>query len=213
MFRTRRDAEITIGIYRRIPILWRDEPEENPWGLSFMAMFHMANDSGAFRTRERLQRDGWTLSGNVFFRERKRMLPLYEAKLIHHFDHRLACYSKRPEGSQDTELPRLSLSEKNDPSRSVMPRYWIQDFDTLDEMRSKPDKPVYDLGVSSRLRARHWHHGWLLGWRDICRSTDERTVIAASIPRAAVGDKYLLLFVQADAWLLQANLSSMFLTM
>ena len=44
VFRSRRDAEITIGIYKRVPVLWRDEPEENPWGLSFMAMFHMAND-------------------------------------------------------------------------------------------------------------------------------------------------------------------------
>lgn len=28
---------------------------------------------------------------------------------------------------------------------------------------------------------------WLMGWRDICRSTDERTVIASVMPRAAVG--------------------------
>ena len=48
-----RDAEITIGIYRRVPVLWRDEPEENPWGLLFMRMFNMANDSGLFHTRER----------------------------------------------------------------------------------------------------------------------------------------------------------------
>jgi hypothetical protein len=31
-----RDAKITIGIYKRIPVLWRDDPEENPRGLSFM---------------------------------------------------------------------------------------------------------------------------------------------------------------------------------
>ena len=130
MFQTQRDADITIGIYKRIPVLWRDEPEENPWGLSFMRMLDMANDSGLFRTRDQLERDGWTLAGNVFVRGGKRMLPLYEAKLIHHFDHRLACYSKRPEGSQDTELPRLDLGEKNDPARSVLPRYWVQDFDT-----------------------------------------------------------------------------------
>ena len=48
VFRSRRDAEITIGIYKRVPVLWREDPEENPWGLSFMAMFHMANDSGLF---------------------------------------------------------------------------------------------------------------------------------------------------------------------
>ena len=52
LFRSRRDAEITIGIYKRVPVLWRDDPEENPWGLSFMAMFHMANDSGLFRTAD-----------------------------------------------------------------------------------------------------------------------------------------------------------------
>ena len=51
MFQTQRDAEITIGIYKRVPVLWRDEPEENPWGLSFMRMFDMANDAGLFRTR------------------------------------------------------------------------------------------------------------------------------------------------------------------
>ena len=58
-----------------------------------------------------------------------------------------------------------------------MPRYWVQEFDTLNEQKSKPDKPVYDHGVTSKLEAKHWEHGWLLGWRDICRSTDERTVI------------------------------------
>ena len=194
MFQTQRDAEITIGIYKRIPVLWRDEPEENPWGLSFMRMFDMANDSGLFRTRDQLERDGWTLAGNIFVRGGKRMLPLYEAKLIHHFDHRLACYSKRPEGSQDTELPRLDLEEKNDPARSVLPRYWVQEFDTLNEQKSKPSKPVYDHGVTSRLEARHWDNGWLLGWRDICRSTDERTMICAVLPRAAVGHKFPLCF-------------------
>ena len=98
LFRSRRDAEITIGIYKRVPVLWRDEPEENPWGLSFMAMFHMANDSGLFRTRDQLESDGWTLTGNIFVRGSERMLPLYEAKMIHHFDHRFGTYA-RPDGS------------------------------------------------------------------------------------------------------------------
>ncbi len=208
MFQTQRDADITIGVYKRIPILWRDEPEENPWGISFMRMLDMANDSGLFRTSDQLERDDWSLAGNVFVRGGKQMRPLYEAKLIHHFDHRLACYSKRPLGSQDTELPRLDLEEKDDPARSVLPRYWVQDFDTVNEQKSKPSKPVYDHGVTSRLETRHWSHDWLLGWRDICRSTDERTVISAAIPRAAVGDKYLLVFTERGSYLLQANLSS-----
>ncbi len=67
------------------------------------------------------------------------MLPLYEAKLIHLFDHRLACYSKRQEANLDTELPRLDLEATDDPSRFVMPRYWVQDFDTLDKQKTKPE--------------------------------------------------------------------------
>ena len=209
MFQTQRDAEITIGIYNRVPVLWRDDPEENPWGLSFMTMFHMANDSGMFRTREQLEPYGWTLTGNAFARNGQEMLPLYEAKLIHHFDHRLACYSKRPEGSQDTELPRLEPGEKNDPDRVVMPRYWVQEFDTRDEQRSKPDKPAYNHGVTSRLKARSWDRGWLFGWRNISRSTDERTMICGVLPRVAVGHAYPLSFSASDRiGCLYANLAS-----
>jgi hypothetical protein len=36
---------------------------------------------------------------------------------------------------------------------------------------------------------------WFLGWRDICRSTDERTLIARAVPRVAVGNNYPLLFM------------------
>ena len=43
---------------------------------------------------DQLERDGWTLHGNIFIRDGKRMLPLYEAKMIHHFDHRLATYER-----------------------------------------------------------------------------------------------------------------------
>ena len=35
---------------------------------------------------------------------------------------------------------------------------------------------------------------WFLGWRDICRSTDERTLIASCLPRVAVGHTFPLMF-------------------
>jgi hypothetical protein len=70
VFRTRRDAEITLGIYRRVPVLLREgDPDGNPWGLSFMqGLFNMTSDSHLFRTREQLEADGWVLRGNVFER-------------------------------------------------------------------------------------------------------------------------------------------------
>ena len=46
-FITRADADLTIGVYRRHPVFIRDDsPVGNPWGVTFMTMFHMANDSG-----------------------------------------------------------------------------------------------------------------------------------------------------------------------
>jgi hypothetical protein len=77
VFSSRRDAEITIAIYKRVPVLWRHDPDENPWGLSFLRMFDMSNDAHLFHASD-TDNDG------------KRRLPLYEAKLVHHFDHRLA---------------------------------------------------------------------------------------------------------------------------
>lgn len=37
---------------------------------------------------------------------------------------------------------------------------------------------------------------WLMGWRDICRSTDERTLIASVFPKRGTGDKILLFYSQ-----------------
>ena len=81
IFRTRRAAEITKAIYRRVPVLIKDgPPEENPWGIQFAAMFHMSNDSQLFRTREELESAGPD-DGN--FPERDLYTPFYEAKMVH----------------------------------------------------------------------------------------------------------------------------------
>lgn len=71
IFRTRRDAEITLGIYRRVPVLIKEgDPDGNPWGISFMqGLFNMTSDSHLFHTREELEADGWTLDGNVFVKD------------------------------------------------------------------------------------------------------------------------------------------------
>lgn len=122
IFRSGRDAELAKAIYRRVPVLIREAqgetPEANPWGIKFSTMFHMSNDSHLFRTREQLEHAGWVLDGNVFRRAEERYLPLYEAKMVHHFDHRWATYDH-----WDTH--DLSLAEKQDPTRVVCGRYWV----------------------------------------------------------------------------------------
>ena len=54
----------------------------------------------------------------VPYERRRRVLPLYEAKMIHHFDHRLGTY-ERPDRSQANmgTLPRLLRSSRTIPLR------------------------------------------------------------------------------------------------
>lgn len=195
IFRTRRDAEITKAIYQRVPVLIDESKGEagNPWGIEFARLFDMSNDSGLFRTRKQLEAQGWTLEGNIFRKGEERYLPLYEAKMVHHFDHRYGDYADKPEGSENTSLPEVPPSRLADPSYAPLPRYWVPDVE-----------------VEDRLRGR-WDRGWLLGWRDICRSTDERTVIASVLPRMGAGDKFLLMFPEdaTKGACLCANLNSL----
>ena len=67
VFRTRRDADLNLVLYRRAGVLWREGTSDgNPWDLHFMAMLHMSNDSGLFRTRAALKRTGHRAVGNRF---------------------------------------------------------------------------------------------------------------------------------------------------
>jgi len=127
IFRSGRDAELAKAIYRRVPVLIREarngQPEDNPWGIRFSAMFHMSNDSERFRSREQLEADGWKLEGNVFRKDGVEYLPLYEAKMVHQFDHRWASYGVEGGKTISADVPLL---DKQDPAFAVLPRYWVE---------------------------------------------------------------------------------------
>jgi hypothetical protein len=139
VFRSAYDAELTKKLYRSAPILVREavwhgegkgakliEPEVNPWGIRFSTMFHMSNDSHLFRDASAPD-----------------LLPLYEAKLIHQFDHRWATYM--PDGgSRD-----MTLAEKQDPLSSAAPRYWVDQREVWLRVTSLPD------GLRKALRDRN----------------------------------------------------------
>ena len=127
IFRSSKDAELTKAIYRRVPVLVRDtragQPEQNPWGIRFGTMFHMSNDSNLFRGSEELEAGGWSLEGNVFHKNDEKSLPLYEAKMTHHFDHRWASYGAAGRKDVTTDVP---LEDKQDPDFTALPRYWVE---------------------------------------------------------------------------------------
>ena len=128
ILRSRKDAELTKAIYRRVPVLSREAsdggPEDNPWGMRFrQGLFNMTSDSGLFRTRSDLEAEGWRLEGNVFHKNGKEWLPLYEAKMIHHFDHRWSSFRSAASEGAATDVP---LEDKQNPDFSPLPRYWVE---------------------------------------------------------------------------------------
>lgn len=174
-FRSRRDADINLAIYRRTGVLWReDDANGNPWGLRFLRMLDMANDSGLFRSKVELEQQGCRLEGSHFIGNGQRFRPLVEAKMAHQFDHRSGDYRDHPEGSENLILPDVPESRLTDPNYSVFGRYWVS-----------------EKAISERLQ-NVLPRGWLLGWRDITKPQNERTVIASLIPTAATGDTFLL---------------------
>lgn len=311
VFRSKRDAELTKKLYRAAPVLIYEAnaednsanagelPAENPWGITFsQGLFNMTSASHLFKDEE---------SPNH--------LPLYEAKLIHHFDHRWATYTTDP--NTGTVASRdVTLQEKQDASFSITPRYWVPAREVLLRLADLPDElmralkaddghatilavtkvlfgrhltalheeapsitalaawesfvdlhayakdidpeelgvkplkknaggrldeglplPVQQLlrlaeeasnlpmppaGLSSeesaqRLAERWLKEScpkWLMGWRDICRATDERTVIASVVPSVGVGNQMpLMLFGSGEGLslsaLMLANLSAL----
>jgi hypothetical protein len=195
VFRHRRDADITKHFYRLSPVLVRDTgPDQNPWQVTIRQnMFSMSTaDAELFRTRQQLEQEGWTLSGNVFTRDGAVMLPLYEAKMVHQFDHRFGTYDGQTVAqARQGKLPETSAAQHSDPTFAVLPKFWIPEADLNDR-----------LGES-------WRQRWLLGWRDITGSENSRTVISAIIPRVGAADSYsVLLPAVKSGWLLQATLCS-----
>ena len=280
IFRTAADAELTKAIYRRVPVLWREasenRPEVNPWRLSFTRLFDMANDSHHFRTAEGMRGEGCRLEGNIYVGPDARYLPLYEAKMLHYFDHRFSTYEGATEKQLNVGiLPQPTAEQKRDPSFVVQPRFWVREdvvestvpkypeplaaalrighlpsiqrvlcwweagyhFNQGDEERGAallfsakrfdldravgqafPDSDpqtiaacldrdfpltgeevvsiAKQLGSPEKLARNlvgRFSPKWFLGWRDICRSTDQRTLIASAVPAVAIGHKFQLI--------------------
>jgi len=165
IFRSKRDAEITKAIYRRVPVLIREGPPlENVWGIRFQRMFDMSNDSHLFRTKEQLESQGFDLHANVFERGEEKYLPLYEAKMMYHFTHRYGDYAMRAEGSLDTELPRIPAAKLQDPDYAVMPRYWVEEWEVIKATSNVPRLLIQAVEAKSEDLARQIISAWFAGY-------------------------------------------------
>ncbi len=199
VFRTRRDAEITRGIYDRHPVLVdrSDGVERRAWPVRYNRMFDMTNDSHRFRTAAELEAAGcYPIAGNRWKRGEEEWLPLYEGKMVQAFDHRAASVVVNPENLNRPAQPReATLAEHSDPAWSPDPQFWVA-----------ADEVEWPEGVD-----------WALAFKDVTAPTNVRTMIAAIVPRSGVGNTLPLLLPEntvptaagAEAlWLLAANFNS-----
>ncbi|RWK68266.1 N-6 DNA methylase [Mesorhizobium sp.] len=293
LFRARADRDLTRKLYRAAPVLIRERPgrpdgDDNPWGITFQRLFDMSTDSKLFRTAMQLMAENFRRDGTDWCHvDGRRYVPLLEAKMIHHFDHRFGSYAGLAERPGDGSLPPTPDAIKADPNYEADPWYWVPLAET--ELRAarmparlkqyfRKDNAEGCLKVlaqwvlstldpsdlqecnlarsadraGSRLRnvlgtraferdivgstfatwlnkaaegAREMGREtplseddlafikaggadplaltaalinrkqprWLMGWRDICRSTDERTVIASVFPKVGAGHKILIM--------------------
>ena len=178
IFRTRKDLELTRGVYQRVPVLLRESKagDDNPWGVRYLRMFDMTNDADLFCTAMELQGEGfYPVAGNAWRKGGASYLPVYEGKMIWHFDHRYANALDTAELTRSVQAAESVPAEhKGNPAFSVSPRYWVPASDCQQVMDSTPAR-------------------WFLGFRDIANPNNTRTLIASAIPTTAAGNTLPLL--------------------
>jgi hypothetical protein len=279
-----------------VPILIEDRPkganqERNLWNFTYQTkMFDMADASHLFLPKAQLGAVNFiascTKSDNPSHDTLGAYIPLYEAKMIHHFDHRWANYTDG--ATDDDESARdCTLAEKQDSNFEPIPRYWVPEAEvklraarvpssvkrnfreksakrvlksiaiwlngyfaaiegrsmreadltrilgrghawrsilgsspdrflhapktlasgakaqretplTMDDIAFLTDASDDPLPLAAALIDRKQPR-WLIGWRDICRSTDDRTVIASVFPKVGAGHTIRVLYLDVSS--------------
>ena len=175
--RTRRSVEIIRRLYERHPVLVDRSYgyERREWPVRYVRMIDMTNDSNLFRTAAQLESNGfYPVEGNRWKLGDELYLPLYQGRMIHQFDHRASSVRVNPENTHNPYLSEeVSEAQHADPGFLPLSQYWVP------AQNVEADIP----------RAR----GYTLGFRDIARATDVRTVITSIVPWAGFGNKLPLL--------------------
>lgn len=197
IFRTRRDAELTRAIYKRVPVLIRRDrkPIANEWKLKFYTMFHQTNDAELFAEPADLKAKKYTLDGNRFVKGKKTYLPVYEAKMVQAYDHRAAgVLVDASNWMRQGQTADTSEADHSDLRFEVFPRYWVSTSEVANG---------FDTGTSLPPA--------VMGFKDITSATNRRTMIASFVP--AVGFTNHFVLIHSDqSWRIQccllANLNS-----
>lgn len=210
IFRNQRDADITLALYARHPVLVQhgavsealgQQPDIKVWPVKYATMFHMTSDSKLFQTGQELEKQGWQRAALNRWEKKSgkttaRALPLYEGKMVQMWDHRAADVvvnlANLKRAAQQESILQM---EKANPARFPAPQYWVD---------AKSVAPL-------------WDGAWCIAYKSVTAPSNMRTMIASILPRCGVGNSMAMLLPApgGDAsyarWasLLLANLNAM----
>ena len=209
IFRSRRDADITLRLYADHPILVRHglvsastgrQPSTKVWPLQYVTMFHMTSDSHVFSSPDDLRNQGFKPGKLNTWQHTSTLrdaLPLYEGKMVQMFDHRAADVVLNTANlHRAAQQQPIQTAEKSNPNRYPSPQYWV-DRHLITEIENLP---------------------YSLAFKDVTAPTNMRTMIAAFVPAAGLGNTLPVLWPESAegvltypraASLLLANFCSM----
>ncbi|GGZ12628.1 Eco57I restriction-modification methylase domain-containing protein [Novosphingobium colocasiae] len=229
VFRSRRDAELTATIYNRVPVLIEEGKDSgNPWGLSFMAMFHMSNDSGSFRTAAQLAEEGFQREGTNWVREAREQAGVTARRQLQ------TDLLATAENDRNDLLSNLQVAASAPgPARAVVaaahieryvPLYEAKMFDQFNHRYSDyssrgddrgnrvlPELTIQQLNdpdhevvpfywvPSNEATSRKPGEKYLIGYGEATTATTTRTMVMTAFPFSGVGHKTILIFCAENA--------------
>ncbi len=166
-FRSSHEKIVTGNMYKRVAAFSTQKSSEPNWGDSdYFIMFRSDSSSELYLAEEDLEgaspgpaSDQWVKGKNEKF------APLWEAKLIHQFDHRYASYRNANDQQIEKGLPPHIDKEVKTLEWAPKPRKWVREKDLL-----------------HALQLRNWKYQWVCGYRDVTNVDNVRTAIAAILP-------------------------------
>lgn len=155
IFYTQKDYEVSKKIYLSSDIIINEEENINPYNISFkQGIFNMTSDSHLFKKN----------GDNDDVR-------LYEAKLIHLYNHRWASLT-------DDDYKDLSLENYTDSKFKITTKNYVSRKEFLNNIPN------------------FWKYKWLFAFRNNARSNDERSGIFSIVPYEATGNSAPIIFTE-----------------
>ena len=176
VFRTQADATLYKNIRQRIPVLIDVENEQNPWQADVYRAFDLSNPKILGYTKKPSEinvAEIYTIPIFPVFQFMKQKCFISTIIDLRPMNNRAQTYGR------SSDISDVREENKSDSMIVVHPRLWISKEVLYSQYRGQQPR-------------------WLLGYRNICRSTDERTMIAAILPLSATDYSVRLVFINVN---------------